>query len=46
MGATQVLIANGIWLLFLGGWCVAYFLQARADKAAGGRFAPEDEHSA
>ncbi len=43
MGAQQVLIANVLWLLFLGGWCVAYFLQARADKAGPGRYPPDTD---
>lgn len=38
---TNVLIANGLWLAFLSFWCVIYFLQRGADKAAGGgRYPP------
>lgn len=37
----NVLIANGLWLTFLSFWCVIYFMQARADRAAGGgRYPP------
>lgn len=29
----EVLIANAIWLVILGFWCVLYFVQARIDRA-------------
>jgi hypothetical protein len=28
----QVLLANAIWLVILGLWCVLYFAQAKIDR--------------
>jgi len=33
-----VLLSNALWIVFLSGWCVLYFMQAKADRKAGGRY--------
>jgi hypothetical protein len=33
-----VLLSNTLWLVFLSGWCVLYFVQAKGDRRAGGRY--------
>ncbi len=34
----QVLLVNAAWVVLLAAWCIAYFIQARADRAQGGRY--------
>ncbi|MCE9620252.1 MAG: hypothetical protein K8R92_10130 [Planctomycetes bacterium] len=34
----QVLLVNLAWVIFLAAWCIAYFIQARVDRAKGGRY--------
>jgi len=33
-----VLLSNVIWMVFLAGWCVLYFMQAKIDRSSGGRY--------
>ena len=33
-----VLLSNMLWIVFLTGWCVLYFMQAGTDKRNGGRY--------
>ncbi len=33
-----VLLSNLLWIIFLSGWCVLYFIQAKADRRSGGRY--------
>lgn len=33
-----VLLSNLLWMVFLAGWCVLYFAQAKVDRNAGGRY--------
>ena len=33
-----VLLSNLLWIIFLSGWCVLYFIQAKADVRSGGRY--------
>ncbi|MFO0894938.1 MAG: hypothetical protein U0574_08295 [Phycisphaerales bacterium] len=35
-----VLIANALWLVFLGSWCALYFVQRSADSKGPGRYPP------
>jgi hypothetical protein len=34
----EVLLVNLAWVLLMAVWGVAYFIQARADRAKGGRY--------
>ncbi len=38
-----VLLSNALWIIFLSGWCVFYFVQAKVDRAAGGRYPDYEE---
>lgn len=33
-----VLLSNLLWIIFLAGWCVLYFIQAKSDRRGGGRY--------
>lgn len=33
-----VLLSNLLWIVFLAGWCVVYFIQAKSDRKIGGRY--------
>jgi len=34
----EVLFANALWLVFLAFWTITYFVQAKSDRAKGGRY--------
>ncbi len=38
-----VLLSNVIWMVFLAGWCVLYFMQAKIDRSSGGRYSDYHE---
>ncbi len=38
-----VLLSNLLWIVFLAGWCVVYFIQAGADRRSGGRYSDHIE---
>ncbi len=38
-----VLLSNILWIIFLSGWCVFYFVQAKADRKSGGRYPDYEE---
>ena len=38
-----VLLSNVIWMVFLAGWCVLYFMQAKVDRSSGGRYSDYHE---